>query len=96
MKNKRQAFIDKRLLYHTSLRELLRPLEDRTCFNFVSTIRGSHICSNHDQNLLSLPARLGGFGIPIKTKRKKRGLQSEMSDNERRLNTITQEKGISN
>ena len=55
-----QVFILSHLL------KLLRPLEDIICFNFISTITGGHICSDHDQNLLSLPARLGGFGIPIK------------------------------
>ena len=30
---------------------------------------GGHICSDHDQNLLSLPVRLVGFGVPIKPKR---------------------------
>ena len=44
----------------------MRPLEDIICFPYTSTITGGHICSDHDQNLLSLPARLGGFGIPIK------------------------------
>ena len=51
----------------------MRSLEDIICFNFISTITGGgHIISDHDQNLLSLPARFGGFGIPIKTKREKK------------------------
>ena len=61
-----KKFSDTFLLYHTFLRELLRPIEDIICFNFISTITGGHICSDHNQNPLSLPARLGGFGIPIK------------------------------
>ena len=67
-----KKLIDKFLLYHTSLRELLRPLEDIICFNFISAITGGHICSDHDENLLSLPGRFGGFAIPTKTKREKR------------------------
>ena len=55
----------------------MRPLEDIICFNFISTITGGHICSDHDQNLLSLPTRLAGFGIPIKTKREKKSSKAE-------------------
>ena len=105
MKNWEQflkKLIDKFLLYHTSLRELLRPLEDIICFNFISTTTGGHICSDHDENLLSLPPRFGGFAISIKTKGEKRyrntltQLQGRTNDNEWRLNTISQEKRISN
>ena len=73
MKNRKisKKLIDKFLLYHTSLRQLLRPLEDIICFNFISTITAGHICFDHDQNLLSLPTRFGGFAIPIKTKGQK-------------------------
>ena len=93
-----KKLIDSFLLYHTSLRELLRPLEDIACFNFISTITVGHICSDHDQSLLSLPGKLGGFAVSIKTKRENTltQLQSCMNDDERRLHTIAQEKGISN
>ena len=58
--------------------------------------------SDHDRKLLSLPARFGGFGTQIKTKGERRyrntwtELQNRMNGNEKRLNTITQEKGVSN
>ena len=58
--------------------------------------------SDHDRKLFSLPARFGGFGTQIKTNRERRyrntwnELQNRMNGNEKRLNTITQEKGVSN
>ena len=94
--------IDQFLLYHTSLRELLTPLEHIICFTFIPAIAVGHICSDHDRKLISLPARFGGFGIPIKTKRETRyrntltQLPSRTNDNEKHLNIITQEKRVSN
>ena len=54
------------------LRELFRPLEDIISFTFVPRITGGHMYSDHDWKLLSLPARFGGFGTQIKTKRERR------------------------
>ena len=64
--------MDKFLLYHNSLRELSRPLEDTICFIFIPRITGGHMYSDHDRKLLSLPARFSGFGTQIKTKRERR------------------------
>ena len=89
-------FIDKFLLYLTSLRELLRPII--TPAIIIPAIAGCHICSDHDRKLLSLPAKFGGFFIQIKAKSERRyrntsaQLQSVMNGNEKRLNTISQEK----
>ena len=94
-------FIDKFLLYHTSLRVLLRPLEDIICFTFIRAITGGHIYSDHGRKLPSLPAKVNGFFIQIKAKRERRyrntstQLQSRMNGNEKRLNTIPQEKWVS-
>ena len=41
------------------------PMEEVIRFKFIPSIAGGHICSSDKPVLLSLPARLGGLGIPL-------------------------------
>ena len=47
----------------SSLRDLLKPLEDVIHFSFIPAITGGHLRSDNDCTLLSLPARFGGLAI---------------------------------
>ena len=48
-----------------SLGDLLKPLENAICFNFISAITGGCLCSDKDRILVSLPIKFGGLAIPL-------------------------------
>ena len=47
------------------LNEIMQPLDNVINNSFIPAITEEHILSPDDRKLLSLPARLGGMGIPI-------------------------------
>ena len=48
-----------------SLGELLKPLEDVICFNFIPAISGGHLYSDNNRILLSLSVKFGGLAISL-------------------------------
>ena len=49
------------------LNQVLKPLDDYIDQHFIPAITEGHIASSDERKLLSLPAKLGGLGIPIYT-----------------------------
>ena len=45
--------------------QFLKPIENTIRNEFIPALTGGDICSDNDRQLLSLPARYGGLGIPI-------------------------------
>ena len=48
-----------------NLSAILKPLDDVLDNEFIPAITEGHQCSDEERKLLSLPARLGGLGLPI-------------------------------
>jgi len=48
-----------------NISEIIRPIDDIVTQEFIPAITGGIICSQHIRKLLSLPAKLGGLGLPI-------------------------------
>ena len=45
--------------------QFLKPIENTIRNKFIPALTGGHICYDNERQLLSLPARYGGLGIPI-------------------------------
>ena len=49
----------------SAISQFLYPLEETGRKKFIPALTGNCICSNNEQQLLSLPTRYGGLAIPI-------------------------------
>ena len=48
-----------------NLKDVLKPLDDVIDQKFIPALTEGHVLSGEERNLLSLPVRLGGLGIPV-------------------------------
>ena len=77
-----------------NLEGVLKPLDKFIDEHFIPAITEGHICSNDDRKLLSLPARLGGMGIPIFTESCTREFENSLQMTETLRNNIVAQEAI--
>ena len=75
-----------------NLTQVLKPLDDIIDQKFIPAITEGHYCSELERQLLALPVRLGGLGIPIFAELSEREYEnSRKATQELRTKILTQE-----